>query len=83
MDINIDGRLSPNDADLEFRIRQLLEFWNKLRIFEEIGQASWEALDSLERDVTECIQRRTPRDISRAESLTALALILIRGSRNL
>lgn len=73
------GRLSPaGDSDDE-RIRPIVEFWNQLRVCDATGRTSWEILEPLERQVTECFVRRRPRDIDRAASLTALAMILIAG----
>lgn len=73
------GRLSPaGDSDDE-RIRRIVEFWNQLRVCDATGRTSREFLDSLERQVTDCLARRGPRDINRAESATAKAMVLIAG----
>lgn len=53
-------------------------FWNQLRVTDEFGAATWEALEEFERKVTECLARR-PRDLERARSLTAQAMLLISG----
>ena len=61
------------------RIRPLVEFWSVLRVCEETGRTSWETLESLERQVTECLVRGTASDLLHAESLTARAQLLIAG----
>jgi hypothetical protein len=74
-----EGTLSPDGDSDEERIRRVVEFWNQLRVHDATGRTSWGNLEPLERQVTECLVRRRPRDISRAESLTAIAMHLIAG----
>lgn len=69
---------SAIDNLIEERIRLIAEFWNQLRCSDELGATNWEALEPLEREVTECLYQKPP-DIARAESLTALALQMIAG----
>jgi hypothetical protein len=69
-----DGPL-PNEAD---EVALISDFWNQLRITEEVGAATWEALEVLERKTTECLAAR-PRDIGRARRYTAEAILLISG----
>ena len=71
--------LSPDDPKAtDFLRQQLVEFWNELRTCGDSGATTWEVLDLLEKDVTECLYR-SPPDIARAESLTAQAALLIAG----
>lgn len=72
--------LSPGDAERRGgeRARRIVEFWNALRT-EELDAARWEVLEPIERQVTECLDRRTPR-IAEAESLTAQAMVLLVGN---
>ena len=73
-------RLSPVPPDPdEERIRLIVDFWNRLRTTDATGESNWEVLEALEREVTECLARRQPHDIDRAEELTALAMLLISG----
>ncbi len=76
---NVCARSSPDDPYVkEVRRRLIVEWWNRLRIDGHPGETTWEVLDCLERQVSECL-RRTPPDISKAESLTAQAALLIDG----
>lgn len=70
----------PSDSyDLiEDRIRRVAEFWSQLRICDELGATNWRALEPIERLVTDCLYKQ-PADIGRAESLTALAILMIAG----
>jgi len=76
-----DG-LSPgsdhSDAD---RIRRIADFWNAVRVCEETGAASREALEAKEQEVTDSLYR-IPPDILRAETVTAQAILLIAGCGN-
>ena len=69
----------PLPPDDDPRIERIVAFWNRLRLSDDAGRTSWQVLESLEREVTDCLTRRTPSDIERAESLTALAALLIAG----
>jgi hypothetical protein len=72
------GRLSPADDSDEERIRRIVEFWNQLRVCVPVGHLG-SLVDSLEQQVTDCLARRGPRDINRAESATAKAMMLVAG----
>ncbi len=63
----------------ERRILLIVEFWNELRVCDDTGRTSWETLEPLEREVADCVERRTGADLLRAESLTARAQLLIAG----
>ena len=70
----------PGDSSdsLEERVRRIVEFWNQLRICDELGATNWRALEPIERLVTDCLYKERP-DIGRAESYSALALLMIAG----
>lgn len=70
----------PGESDDSFdeTIRFIAEFWSNLRVCEELGATNWRVLEPIEREVTECLYK-APGDIGRAESLTALAMLLIAG----
>ena len=71
--------LSPDGKEaLEVRLRQVVDWWNDLRLGDDPGATTWEVLENLEREVTQCLERR-PRDLNKAESLTAYAMLLIAG----
>ena len=72
--------LSPGNFPLQTgnHIRQIVDWWNQLRIGNDSGTTTWEVLDLLERQVMECL-RRDPPDLSKAESLTAKAALLMTG----
>ncbi len=73
------AKLSPDDPQTaENRRQQLVEFWNELRIYGDPGATTWEVLEPLELQVTECLDHDPP-DIRGAESQTALAALLITG----
>ncbi len=77
------AELSPDDPQaMDARRQQLIEFWNELRTCGHSGATTWEVLESLERQVTECLDHAPP-DIGEAESLTALAALLITGQSDL
>jgi len=69
------GKL-PTRADDRFR--QIADWWSQLRIGDDSGATTWEVLDALERQVTECLTRDPP-DVAKAESVTAKAALLIAG----
>lgn len=77
-----DGSSPESDHADRPRIAAIVAFWNQWRVCEETGRTSWEALELLEREVTECLNRDPP-NIDRAESLTARAKFLIVGQYNL
>ena len=70
----------PRGQDL--RTRRLVEFWNGLRVCEELGGTSWEELEPLERQTADCLSRDPP-DFGGADSATAKAFLLIAGEREL
>jgi hypothetical protein len=73
----------PDEPETEtFRIQRIVDWWNELRVTDETGATTWEELGEFERQVTDCLAMR-PRDISRAESLTANAMLLIAGLTDL
>ena len=75
--------LSPGDTQATSALRQeLIEFWNGLRTCGDPGATTWEVLESLERQVTECLNHDPP-DIQGAQSATALAGLLMLGNSDL
>lgn len=60
------------------RVHCVVDFWNQARVCDELTATLWRALEPIERQVTECLDKRPP-DIGRAEGLTALALRIIAG----
>ena len=75
--------LSPDDPQAtDARRQQLIEFWNELRTCGNSGATTWEVLESLERQVTECLDHDPP-DVGGAESLTARAALLMMGQSDL
>ncbi|MBN71542.1 MAG: hypothetical protein CME32_19945 [Gimesia sp.] len=72
---NYSNGLSPGDED---RIRNLSDFWNEYGIFDDPGGTTREVLRKLQQEVTDCLYERPP-DISKAESLTAKAQLLMIG----
>jgi hypothetical protein len=76
-----DGLSPAIDHLSRVRIQRIVAFWNEVQVCEETGSTSWEALEPLEREVTECLSRDPP-DIDRAESQTAKAMFLIVGQDN-
>jgi hypothetical protein len=56
----------------------IVAFWNEIRTSEDIGVATWEDLEALEREVTEC-RNQEPPDLGRAVSLTFRAQLAIAG----
>ena len=75
--------LSPDEADTaEVRIRLMVDWWNDLRVCDDSGATTWEELDKLEREVTDCLAKK-PLDVNRVEALTAYAMLLIAGCTEL
>jgi hypothetical protein len=72
------AELSPEDPQDEARRQEIINFWNVLRTCGDPGATTWEVLDPLELQVTECLDRKPP-DVRGAESGTALAFLLITG----
>ena len=71
---------SPTETDVE--LRQITDFWNEIRVCEELGATTWGVLEPLERRVTDAL-RRSPPDLGSAREATAKALILIYGVQEL
>lgn len=77
------AELSPDDPQAtNARCQRVVEFWNELRTWGDSGATTWEVLESLERQVTECLDHAPP-EVGEAESLTALAALLIAGQSDL
>lgn len=73
------GDSLPDDPDrLAARKKQLADWWNSLHLGGNPGASTWEVLDGIERQVSDCLYG-DHADISRAESLTAEAMHLVAG----
>ena len=75
------AELSPDEPNIEARCQQIVDFWNELRTCGDPGETTWEVLEPLERQATECLDDDPP-DIRGAESITAYAALLIAGCYN-
>jgi hypothetical protein len=73
-------KLSPAESppQAQDRFRLIADWWSELRTGEDSGATTWEVLDLLERQVTECLMHDPP-DLSGAESITAKAALLLNG----
>ena len=70
----------PDDAEEPSEaIQQILDFWNALRVCDESGATTWEVLEKLEHEVTDCFAPLSP-DLNKAVSLTAYAMLLVAGA---
>lgn len=56
------------------------DWWTSLRNSENPGAATWEVLDRIEQEVTDCL---VGGDVAKASSLTAEAMLLVTGSSDL
>lgn len=77
---NHHGRLSPDDP--HDRLRLITEWWNRLAVCGDSGGTTWEVLDELGTAVTDCLHHAPP-ELERAESLTAKAILLMAGCKEL
>ncbi len=66
------GLCTGSAPGLSERIRLIVEFWNELRVCDELGATNWGVLEPLERRVTEALNQK-PQDLATADALTALA----------
>ncbi len=81
MNVRLD--LSPDESStVDIRIRLIVDWWNDLRVCDDSGATTWEELDGLEREVTDCLAKKPP-DVNRVEALTAYAMLLIAGCTEL
>ena len=62
-------------------LRLITEFWNDFDICGDPGQSTWEELELLRQQVTDCLAKQRP-DVRRAERLTAKAMCLLSGIRD-
>jgi hypothetical protein len=74
-----DRRFAEEPERKQDRIRRLVSLWNELDVHGESGATTLEVLESLRLQVTDCLAADPP-DITRAESITAHAFLLIAGS---
>ncbi len=60
------------------RIQRVVDFWTAVYVGEDSGETTWGVLDEIQAEVTDCLSRE-PKDIARAEGLTAYAAMLMAG----
>ena len=76
-------KLSPEQLGTQERQTEaIVSMWNELRVGGNSGATTWEVLDALERQVSECLCRKPP-DLGEARSLTYKAALLMAGSDDL
>jgi hypothetical protein len=72
--------LSSADPPVDsIRRQQVVDVWIELNMSGDAGATTWEVLDNLSNKVTECLHAE-PLLLSKAESLTAKALLLRNGA---
>jgi len=69
---------SGDPPDRDHRLQQVIDFWNGLSCHGDAGETTWEVLEDLQTQVSDCLSRE-PVDLERAESLTAYAALLMSG----
>lgn len=69
-----DRSCAPQKEDVDI----IVDFWNLLSVYDELGGTIREELELLEREVTECLNR-TPPDYLVAKRLTVDALDMVAG----
>ncbi len=70
------AELSPVELQ---SLEWVIQFWNALRVCDDPGATTWEVLDSLEKEVAECLYGSEPVAVDTVKSLTAQAALLISG----
>ena len=70
------SNLDPTDQCR--RIQWIVDFWTLLFIGEDAGETNWYELEALQTQVTDSLAAN-PQDVTRAETLTAYAAMLIGG----
>jgi hypothetical protein len=77
------SKLSPEELDTQERQTEaIVSLWSELRVGGNSGATTWEVLDQLEQQVSECLSRKPP-DLVEARSLTYKAALLMAGSYDL
>jgi hypothetical protein len=80
---NVFGNPSPGGySDDKDRLDRLKWFWHQLFAGDHPGETTWEELEVLRADVNKALAK-CPPDISRADGLTAYAMLLTTGLTNL
>lgn len=75
------NELSAAPSFQQEQLRQkVIDFWCNLEPDRDAGETTWEVLDPIRDQVTECLMH-SPPDLAKAASLTAEAALLI-GGRN-
>ena len=75
---SIEDPSPGNSSDLCQRLRLIDDFWQQLFIGGDPGETTWEELESLYRQVQAAL-RQVPMNVTRAETLTAYAALLMTG----
>ena len=72
--------LPEDPPSLAERLSQIEAFWEQLCVMADgnPGETTWEELDRLRSEVVAALARM-PKDVSKAESLTAYAVLLMTG----
>jgi len=71
--------LSLDDARLDELRPQIAEYWSQLWDCENSGGTTWDVLEEIGQQVTECLERGFPEEVFRALELTAKAEFLRRA----
>jgi hypothetical protein len=76
----LDGPSPEEPPDLSERLFQIEQFWEQLDMSNSgtPGETTWEELERLKSQVFAALAA-TPKDVTRAESLTAYAALLMTG----
>src|SRR4051794_34945925 len=75
------GGLSPGcSLKQRQRVEGVITFWNALSCSEDAGETTWGILEDLQARVSNCLCN-DPLEVEQAESLTALAALLMSGER--
>ncbi len=67
-------------TSIELELSLIAEFWNRLRVCDEVDSTTWKVLEPLERRITDCLFE-SPPDLKSARRLTAQAMSII-ASKN-
>jgi hypothetical protein len=66
-------KLSPEEERVRVYRTRIVEYWKALWHCEDSGGTTWDVLEELSQQVTECLARGSPQDVLRALELTARA----------
>jgi hypothetical protein len=81
--MNRFSSLSPGcPSKIDGWLHHVIEFWNSLSCLDSPGETTWEVLEVLKNQVSDCLCRH-PINRQRVESLTAKAALLMTGQWHL